>query len=97
MTAGNQPSQSSLNNLAGQYVLALRNDFENVINFNAYLNDIGAAGLVALGYSSNDAALMLAIFGNLASISDVYQGGAYSGPNLPFDFEAQTIPLWGGN
>lgn len=97
MTAGNQPSVSSLNGQAGQLVLALRDGFQDALNFNVYLNNLTQAGLVALGFSANDAALMLAIFGNLASIAEVYQGGEYSGPSLPFNFEAQTIPLWGGN
>jgi hypothetical protein len=97
MSIGVPPSQSSLNNQAGQYVLSLRNDFENAVNFNDYLNSLGQAGMVALGFSSEDADLMIAIFGNIASIATVYTGGNYTGPNLPFDFQAQTIPLWGGN
>jgi hypothetical protein len=97
MSIGVQPSQSTLNNLAGQYVLSLRNDFENAARFNDYLNNLGNPGLVALGFSSDDANLLLAIFGNIAAIATVYTGGEYTGPNLPFDFQSQTIPLWGGN
>jgi hypothetical protein len=97
MTAGVQPTVSSINNQAGQYVLAIRDDFENIINHNSYLNELGQAGLVALGFSTNDAALLLAIFGNLSQIAAAYQGGNYAGPALPFNFESQTIPLWGGN
>jgi hypothetical protein len=97
MTAGIQPNQSQLNNQAGQIILNARAAIQQIIFFNDYLNVLGSGGLIALGYTTEDAALMLAVFGNMATIANTCNGGQYVGPPLPFNFLEQTIPLWGGN
>lgn len=93
----NPANLGNLNNQAGQIVTSLRDSFEAVHRFNLYVQNLGSSGLVALGFSSGDASLMLAVFGNLDQIRSAYVGGAYAGPALPFDFQGQTVPLWGGN
>jgi hypothetical protein len=98
MAIGNQPTWAGLNSTATQLVLAARNDLQAIINFNAYLETLGTTALEALAANdptaTTDVAELLAIFGNLASVAQVCNGEAYNGPTLPFDFVAQTIPLW---
>jgi hypothetical protein len=96
MTAGIQPSQAGLNATAGNIVINARNALQQILFFNDYINNLGQAGLVALGFTTDDANLMLAVFGNMSAISNTCLGEPYTGPSLPFNFLAQTIPLWGG-
>ena len=93
----NPPNFGNLNLAAGQVVVNLRNAFEDVHRFNLFIQNYGKTALVTLGFASADADLLLAVFGNLDQIRSAYVGGAYAGPALPFDFEGQTVPLWGGN
>jgi hypothetical protein len=97
VTAGIQPTQAGINQQAGQIVLNARNALQQILFFNDYLNDTGQDGLVALGFSADDAALLLGVFANMAAVSSMCMGEAYTGPALPFNFLGQTIPLWGGN
>ena len=96
MTAGIQPSVQGLNVNAGQLVLNARNALQSILFFNDYLQDMTQDGLVSLGYSPDDAATLLAVFENLAAVANTCMGEEYAGPPLPFNFLAQTTPLWGG-
>lgn len=97
MAAGLQPSRSQLDQQVTSIVLALRTDMTNVQQVNAYLQNLGVAGLTAapLSYTAADAQALLTVFANLDSIRVMAQGGAYTGPALPFNFTMQTVPLWG--
>lgn len=92
----NPPNLGTLQQQAGQIVLDARTSLQRIIFFNQYLQFLGQSGLVALGLSSDDAALLLAVYGNLAAVANVCMGQPYTGPTLPFNFLAQTVPLWGG-
>ena|ERR1700744_6775367 len=94
--AVNPPNFGLLNQTAGQIVLDARNVLQRIQFFNDYIQDLGSDGLVALGFTAEDAALLLAVYGNLDAVANVCTGQAYAGPALPFNFMAQTIPLWGG-
>lgn len=94
--AVNPPNFGLINQQAGQIVIDARNVLQRIQFFNDYIQDLGSEGLVALGFTSDDAALLLAIYGNLDSVANVCTGQAYAGPTLPFNFMAQTIPLWSG-
>jgi hypothetical protein len=97
MAAGNQPTAATINALAGQKAIGLRDAVYEAIRFNAYLTALGGQTfLVGLGMSSGDAAAMVAAYGNMASWAAVFPGGAYNGPALPFNFESNSTPLWGG-
>lgn len=96
MTAGLQPSVSGINTAAGQIVLNARAALQQIIFFNDYLLFLGQEGLVTLGFDSTDATLLLAVFANLAAVANTCMGAAYTGPTLPFNFMAQSIPFWGG-
>jgi hypothetical protein len=92
----NPPNFGALNQQAGQIVIDARNVLQRIQFFNDYIQDLGSDGLVALGFTSDDAALLLAVYGNLDAVANVCTGQEYAGPTLPFNFMAQTIPLWGG-
>ena len=94
--AVNPPNFGLINQQAGQIVLDARNVLQRIQFFNDYIQVLGEAGLVALGFTPEDAALLLAVYGNLDSVANVCTGQNYAGPALPFNFMAQTIPLWGG-
>lgn len=94
--AVNPPNFGVINQTAGQIVLDARNSLQRILFFNDYIQNLGHDGLVALGFSSGDADLLLAVYGNMASVSNMCLGLPYNGPSLPFNFLAQTIPFWAG-
>lgn len=102
MTAGMPADLFSLNDRLGRAVVALATALDDVVALNAMLNDAnrfnGATGLVAnQGYSSTDAATVMAAFGDLAN----YAAVAHAAQTVPavndFFFHAKllmgTIPL----
>ena len=75
-------------------ILALRNDFNIIANFSAWLNAAGGAtALEALGFDSADAATIVSTVGNLATLASIWQGGA---PGSAFNYMSNTEMLWGG-
>jgi hypothetical protein len=101
MTAGAQPSQASVNQQVSAMVLAVRNDFQNIINFNAGLaanatemNLTQAAYLESLGFTPADAASIVSTIGNHADLAAKYQGGS-GGIALPFNYMANGQACWG--
>jgi len=94
MSAGVQPSVGGINSQVAAMAISLRDDFQRIANFQAWLNTVGSAGLVALGFTAPDAAVIVSSMGNLATLSAIYQGTA-TGP--AFNYMANTEPLWGGN
>ena len=96
MAIGNQPSMTTLNGIAGNLTVTLRNTMVGIQQYNSYIQFLGTGGLTALGFSTADATSMLAIFANLDAIITACTGGDYTGPPLPYDFLAEAVPLWGG-
>jgi hypothetical protein len=96
MAAGIQPTQAQINLQAGQIILASRNSLQAILFFDQYLNSIGHAGLMALGFADADATELLSVYSNMSSVVNMCFGQPYVGPTLPFNFLAQTVPLWGG-
>jgi hypothetical protein len=95
MTAGNQPSQPQINSQISAMALSLRNDMQNVLNFNTWLSAVGGASfLQGLGFSSGDAATVVSTFGNLAILAQIYQGLATQ--SAAFNYEANCEILFGG-
>jgi hypothetical protein len=93
----NPPNFGVINQQAGQIVLEARGSLQKIIFFNQYLQSLGKANLVILGFTSDDADLLLGVYGNLAAVANTCMGAPYAGPPLPFNFLAQTVPLWGGS
>ncbi len=73
----------------------IRNDFQTVINLNAYITSEGGAAFLenTIGMSATDAATAIATLGNLAALAAIYQGGA---PGAALNYQANSEPLWGG-
>jgi hypothetical protein len=93
MSVGVQPSTAQVNSQMAAMALALRNDFQSITNFSNWLNTVQVAGLEAMGFSAQDAAIIISSAGNMASLAAIYQGGA---PGAAFNYMANTYPLWGG-
>lgn len=98
MTAGNQPSLNSINQTAGTLAVNLRNDMQNIINFNAYLVAMGGVTFLTNGINpgmnGTDAAALVAAYGNLAQLAAIYLGQGTQA--VSFDYEANSNILWGG-
>lgn len=95
MAVGIQPSIAQLNAQAGQLALAIRNDQQSVLNFNAYLEAIGGAPqLEVMGMTNTDANTMISTFGNLAVVATAYQGQGLIAAT--FNYMANSTPFWGG-
>lgn len=103
MSVGIQPNLGSLNQQAGQILINLRNDLTNLANFNAYLQSLGEAGLMAapISMAQSDAQQMLQVFADCTAVALVANGGEYptdgSVPSLPHNFLADTVPFTAGN
>lgn len=96
MAAGIQPNLSTLNQQAGALMVNLRNSIQQAQAFFDYLSTVGTAGLEGLGMTTDDADLLMAAYTNLSALSAVFYGQAYAGPELPFNFYNQIVPLTGG-
>jgi hypothetical protein len=103
MPVGIQPNAGNLNQQAGQILLNVRNGLAALANFNAYLQDLGEAGLTAppLSMSQSDAQQMLDTFGGCAALAGIAAGGEYptdgSVPSLPHNFLSDIVPFLAGN
>ncbi len=87
-------TQQSINQQAGQFTVALRDAFQSVIFFNNWLTSSGGQTfLVALGYTSNDAAVLVSTFANLAALGAIYVGGT---PGAALNYQQNSNLLWGG-
>jgi hypothetical protein len=96
MAAGNQPTQASINSVAGMYAIALRDAFQKVKFFGQWLSAQpgGAqAFLVGLGFAAGDAAVIVSTYANLAALEAVYEGGA---PGAALNYQQNSNLLWGG-
>ena len=92
----NPPNFGIINSQAGQIVLDARNALQRILFFNDFVQEMGHDGLVTLGFSSDDATLLLSVYANLATVANMCLGAPYAGPPLPYNFLAQTIPMWAG-
>jgi hypothetical protein len=97
MTAGLQPTITSVNQTAGDIAIAWREVALQTSNFQAWLSAVGAAGLEAapIGISPADAATIISTIGNLYTLAQAYSGAGTITP--AFNFEANSVALWGGS
>jgi len=95
MTIGTQPGSGNIDNTLTQLAIELRNVMQDWLNLSAYVTSIGTAGLEVIGYSPAQAAAVEAVTGNMATLAQIYQGTPVGLP-LPFNFSADTEPLWAG-
>ena len=100
MAAGLSAGTSVLNNTIGNAVLSLAQAVAQCNAVNTMLNDAarfgGQAGLVAAGYTSGDATLIMNSFGDLANLYKVAHGQQATGAS-DFFFNAKlllgTVPM----
>jgi hypothetical protein len=97
MAVGIQANYGLLQQQIGQTAISLRNDCRAILNLWRWVNNpaVGQAGLVALGFSTADAANAIAQINFMATIAQIYTGTATQ--SVTFDFDNQLSPLWGGN
>lgn len=93
----NLPNKGNLDARIGTVSLDVRNALRECADLYQNLAELGSDQLVDLGYTSDDAANLLTVFYALSQLSSAYQGGAYAGPALPFNFMNATAGWWNGN
>lgn len=96
MTAGNQPSVAQVNQTAGSLAVQLRNLFEQINDFNAWVTAFGGAAALEsqLQFTAADAQTIVSTMGNLAQLAGIYQGTGTQAD--AFGYEANSQSLWGG-
>jgi hypothetical protein len=79
MAIGNQPNVAQVNSQAAQIAVQFRSSAQAALQFQAYVVALGSTGLVALGFTSADAAALLAVANNMATLAQIYQGTVQQG------------------
>lgn len=91
----NTPNKGSLDSRIGQVTVSLRDSMRAVTDLWNELSTLGSAQLVTMGYTTEDVAALASALGAISALATAYEGGAYSGPALPFDFLNATAGWWG--
>lgn len=95
MAAGIQPSLSQINQQVGGLALGLRDNFQQILNFNNWLTASGGATyLEGLGMTTQDAQTVVSTYGNLAVLAGIWLGMGTQ--QAEFNYYANTEALWGG-
>jgi hypothetical protein len=76
MTAGFQVTQVQVNNQAGSLAVGIRTIFQQIVEFQNWLDEVGSAGLEALGFVADDAATLISAFNDLNDLNNIYNGAA---------------------
>jgi hypothetical protein len=103
MAIGNQASTASLNSTLTQLAVQTRQDMLGWINAFEFVSAMGGASWLeaappnGLGWLTGDANAYMAMVTNMWNLaSQIYQGVAYNGPALPFNFMGSTQIVWAG-
>lgn len=91
----NTPNKGALDSRIGQVTTSLRDSMRAVTDLWNELSTLGSDQLVAIGYTTEDVAALAAALGAISQLATAYEGGAYAGPTLPFDFLNATAGWWG--
>lgn len=96
MAVGNQASVATVNQELSDIAVAMRNVLQRASNMSRWINGQGGgqASLVAMGFSSQDAAAVLTNLSYLNTVSALYFGDAAQ--PAPFNFNNQLSQLWAG-
>jgi len=79
MTVGNQPTVAGLNQSLTSAAQQLRGTLQEIGNFTVQVQNLGTAGLEALGFTAGDAASFLQYAGYLSTLVGCYQGTVQQG------------------
>lgn len=92
---GNQTSEAVINNVAGTLAVNLRNACQQILNFQAWLVGVGAAGLQSgYGFSATDATNLVNAVNYLNTVAEIFDGNASQPTN--FNFDNAVSVLYGG-
>lgn len=94
MPVGNQATPASISQALTSMAVSLRNDCQNIANFQEFVVTLGLAGLEAIGFDSADAQTVLNMASYMNTIAGVYNGTATQGSE--FNFGSALSMLWGG-
>lgn len=94
MAVGTQASVSGIDSSLTGLAISLRDLAGQITNLSLFMNNLEAAGLEALGFTSGDATTALSMISYLNTIAGVYLGTATQGSE--FDFNNELSVLWGG-
>jgi hypothetical protein len=94
MAIGDQPTVASVNQALTSFSSGLRNLCQQIKDEQEEITDMGTAGLIALGFSSGDAANVVTMFNYMSTIAGVYFGTATQ--PATFNFDNALSGLWGG-
>jgi hypothetical protein len=86
MAAGFQTDLAGANSAAWSMVVTLRNALEQIEQYKIWLDGVGSAGLVALGMTSQDAAVLISAFADLNDLANVYSGKASTHVTGTYDY-----------
>jgi hypothetical protein len=95
MAIGNDPNMQQINSEAAQIAGQFRSNALQAQELQAYVVGLGQAGLVALGFASGDATLLLTCCSYMATLAGVYQGTVTQGSL--FNFQNALVALTGPN
>lgn len=93
MAIGNIPNMQQVNSQAAQLAGTWRSISEQTIAFAAYVNNLGTAGLIALGFASADATAMVSNTDLMLTMAQVFTGTATQGTT--FNFQNALVALTG--
>lgn len=101
MAVGAQTNAGNVNQTLTNLAIAWRELCDDTTEQWAFLNKLNTAGLIALGFSSGDAAQVLTMIDYLATPAQVFQGTVQAGGSggtgaVEFNYEDATTPLWAG-
>ena len=93
--AFNPPNPGGFQGQITAAIVAIRNNFQAIVNLNEYITSEGGASFLetVIGLESNDAAAVIAALGNHATLAGIYQGAT---PGAAFNYLANGEPLWSG-
>lgn len=100
MAIGNIPTVAQLNGQAAQLAAMFRTTAQQAQYFQAYITELGQAGLVTLGYTAADATTMIQMAGYMNTLAGIYlgtvqQGGTGGTGATLFNFQNALVPLTG--
>lgn len=93
MAIGSIPTQAQLNAQLSSVALGLRTNADQVLHIWSYANDLGLAGLEALGFGPADAQAFLNSVNYMATIAQIYKGTAVQ--DTLFNFEDALAQVTG--
>jgi hypothetical protein len=84
MAVGTTATAAQMNAQLASVAMALRSTAQQILALSVYANELGLAGLEAIGFGSDDAQTFLNMCDYMATVAQVYQGTATQGSEFNF-------------